>query len=203
MWLFITNNSITVTVVYDQKGELTRYLMHYTMTVVRYCSHAKCFLDSLIKFPDKGPYSRISYDLSWASDWSRWPSRPIRSLRYIVTREYGPMSSISCGAPFSFHPSHDTVLKGPVPVPGILLSLHWFHPRLPATHASAAAAVHGAGDDARGWLYGPASCADDSQVSAAASAVLFTFFLHINVAFASPAHHGLSCLCVFFVFSLF
>ena len=28
-------------------------------------------------------YSRISYDISWASDWSR--SRPIRSIRYIVT----------------------------------------------------------------------------------------------------------------------
>ena len=25
-----------------------------------------------------------SYDISLASDWSRWPSRPIRSLRYIV-----------------------------------------------------------------------------------------------------------------------
>ena len=32
-----------------------------------------------------GPYSRTSYDISQASDWSRWPSRPIRSLRYIVT----------------------------------------------------------------------------------------------------------------------
>ena len=31
------------------------------------------------------PYSRTSYDISLASDWSRWPSRPIRSLRYIVT----------------------------------------------------------------------------------------------------------------------
>ena len=31
------------------------------------------------------PYSRTSYDISQASDWSRWPSRPIRSLRYIVT----------------------------------------------------------------------------------------------------------------------
>ena len=31
------------------------------------------------------PYSRTSYDISWALDWSRWPSRPIRSLRYIVT----------------------------------------------------------------------------------------------------------------------
>ena len=31
------------------------------------------------------PYSRTSYDISWASDWSRWPSRPIRSLRYIIT----------------------------------------------------------------------------------------------------------------------
>ena len=31
-----------------------------------------------------GPYSRTSYDISKASDWSRWPSRPIRSLRYIV-----------------------------------------------------------------------------------------------------------------------
>ena len=34
---------------------------------------------------DLGPYSRTSYDISLASDWSRWPSRPIRSLRYIVT----------------------------------------------------------------------------------------------------------------------
>ena len=33
----------------------------------------------------QGPYSRTSYDISWASDWSRWPSRPIRSLRYIIT----------------------------------------------------------------------------------------------------------------------
>ena len=32
-----------------------------------------------------GPYSRTSYDISQASDWSRWPSRPIRSQRYIVT----------------------------------------------------------------------------------------------------------------------
>ena len=32
-----------------------------------------------------GPYSRTSYDISQVSDWSRWPSRPIRSLRYIVT----------------------------------------------------------------------------------------------------------------------
>ena len=31
------------------------------------------------------PYSHTIYDISWASDWSRWPSRPIRSLRYIVT----------------------------------------------------------------------------------------------------------------------
>ena len=30
-------------------------------------------------------YSRTSCDISWASDWSRWPSRPIRSPRYIVT----------------------------------------------------------------------------------------------------------------------
>ena len=34
---------------------------------------------------DLGQYSRRSYDISWSSDWSRWPSRPIRSLRYIVT----------------------------------------------------------------------------------------------------------------------
>ena len=34
---------------------------------------------------DQGPYSRTSYDISWASDWSRWPSQPIRSPRYIVT----------------------------------------------------------------------------------------------------------------------
>ena len=33
----------------------------------------------------QGPYSRTSFDISWASDWSRWPSRPIRSPRYIVT----------------------------------------------------------------------------------------------------------------------
>ena len=32
-----------------------------------------------------GPYSRTSFEISEASDWSRWPSRPIRSLRYIVT----------------------------------------------------------------------------------------------------------------------
>ena len=32
-----------------------------------------------------GPYSRTSYDISQASDWSRWPSRPIRSLRHFVT----------------------------------------------------------------------------------------------------------------------
>ena len=31
------------------------------------------------------PYSCTSYDISKASDWSRWPSRPICSLRYIVT----------------------------------------------------------------------------------------------------------------------
>ena len=31
------------------------------------------------------PYSRASYNTSQASDWSRRPSRPIRSLRYIVT----------------------------------------------------------------------------------------------------------------------
>ena len=32
----------------------------------------------------QGPYSRTRYDTE-ASDWSRWPSRPIRSLRYIET----------------------------------------------------------------------------------------------------------------------
>ena len=33
-----------------------------------------------------GPvFSYKGYDISRASDWSRWPSRPIRSLRYIVT----------------------------------------------------------------------------------------------------------------------
>ena len=32
-----------------------------------------------------GPYYRMSYDISLASDWSRLLSRPIRSLRYIVT----------------------------------------------------------------------------------------------------------------------
>ena len=32
-----------------------------------------------------GPYSRTSYDKSYASDLSRWPSRPIRSVRFIVT----------------------------------------------------------------------------------------------------------------------
>ena len=32
----------------------------------------------------QGPYSRTSYDTSLSSDWSKWPSRPIRSLRYIV-----------------------------------------------------------------------------------------------------------------------
>ena len=28
-----------------------------------------------------GEYSRTSYDISWAPDWSRWPSRPIRNPR--------------------------------------------------------------------------------------------------------------------------
>ena len=28
---------------------------------------------------------RIGYDISQAVDWSRWPSRPIRSLQYIAT----------------------------------------------------------------------------------------------------------------------
>ena len=32
-----------------------------------------------------GLCSRTKYDISQSSDWSRWPSRPIRSLRYIVT----------------------------------------------------------------------------------------------------------------------
>ena len=32
-----------------------------------------------------GQYSRTSYNISYALDWSRWPSRPIRILRYIVT----------------------------------------------------------------------------------------------------------------------
>ena len=35
------------------------------------------------------PYSRTSYDISKASDWSRWPSRTIRSLRYIGTVSQG------------------------------------------------------------------------------------------------------------------
>ena len=39
----------------------------------------------LCLFTKQGPYSRTSYDISQVSDWSRWPSRPIRSLRYIVT----------------------------------------------------------------------------------------------------------------------
>ena len=33
----------------------------------------------------QGRYSRTSYHTSQASDWSRWPSRPIRSLRCMVT----------------------------------------------------------------------------------------------------------------------
>ena len=35
-------------------------------------------------FDDLYQYSPTTYDLSYASDWSRRPSRPIRSLRYIV-----------------------------------------------------------------------------------------------------------------------
>ena len=44
---------------------------------------------------DLGAYSRTSYDISWVSDRSRWPSRPIRSLPYIVTctRIWGQISS--------------------------------------------------------------------------------------------------------------
>ena len=33
--------------------------------------------------PVAGPYSRTTYDISQASDWSRWPSQPIRNLQYI------------------------------------------------------------------------------------------------------------------------
>ena len=33
----------------------------------------------------QGPCFRTCYDISYTSDWSRWQSRPIRSLRYIVT----------------------------------------------------------------------------------------------------------------------
>ena len=32
-----------------------------------------------------GPYTRTSYDISLDSDLSRCPSRPIRTIRYIVT----------------------------------------------------------------------------------------------------------------------
>ena len=35
--------------------------------------------DTLVRDGPQDPYSRTSYDISWASDW------PIRSLRYIVT----------------------------------------------------------------------------------------------------------------------
>ena len=39
----------------------------------------------LICLSGQGPYSRTSYDISQAWDWSRWPSRPVRGLRYVVT----------------------------------------------------------------------------------------------------------------------
>ena len=41
------------------------------------------FVRVIVTLQDR--YSRTSYDISQASDWSRWPSRPIRSLRYIAT----------------------------------------------------------------------------------------------------------------------
>ena len=37
------------------------------------------------RLPSLGPFSGTNYDKSWASDWSRWLSRPIRGLRYIAT----------------------------------------------------------------------------------------------------------------------
>ena len=43
---------------------------------IRLCVNVLCLL---------GPYSRTSCDIWYDSDWSRWQSRPIRSLRYIVT----------------------------------------------------------------------------------------------------------------------
>ena len=49
------------------------------------CSLGWAWLRTLGNQRELGPYSRTSYDISQASDWSRWPSRPIRSLRYIVT----------------------------------------------------------------------------------------------------------------------
>ena len=61
--------------------------------------------DAVITWQD--PHSRTSYDISQASDWSWWTSRPIRSLRYIVTctrmRSRGQPVSMPCPVPASGH----------------------------------------------------------------------------------------------------
>ena len=46
---------------------------------------AICDTQRSVTYDTLCPYYRTSYDISYASDWLRWPSRPIRSLRYIVT----------------------------------------------------------------------------------------------------------------------
>ena len=77
---------------------------------VKWCFNASWGLKGLIKFKNRrcagklhgkygksvtwvqkqrmqyqGTYARTSYDISQAWDWPRWTSRPISSLRYIVT----------------------------------------------------------------------------------------------------------------------
>ena len=54
------------------------YKSPYVNSRPRFANTAIC-----LYFPTVlGPYSRTSYDISYASDWSRWP---IKSLRYVVT----------------------------------------------------------------------------------------------------------------------
>ena len=61
-------------------GATTVFLFWFCdITTLTACAPTASVLHSL------EPYSRTSYDISHASDGSRWPSRPIRSLRYIVT----------------------------------------------------------------------------------------------------------------------
>ena len=59
--------------------------VNVSAAVTGYCDDAAVFAGPAFIRDQQDPYNRTSCDISQASDWSRWPSRPIRSLRYIVT----------------------------------------------------------------------------------------------------------------------
>ena len=86
----------TFTRLVPQLGPLPQWILTVRY---RYFSNFDRYSGNLVlKIEGQGPYSLTSYDISQVSDWSRWSSRPIRSLRYIVTctrirSQYLPFSS--------------------------------------------------------------------------------------------------------------